>query len=121
MKVLVIDDQEDVRYIARLSLCRMGGMTVIEAKSGEEGVRLAREERPDAILLDLMMPGMDGPATLRALRGDVRTESIPIVFLTAAVRPADVQGLKDLGARGVILKPFDPTRLASQVCAILEA
>ena len=119
MKVLVIDDEEDVRYVARLSLGRVGGMTVLEATSGEEGVALARAERPDFILLDMMMPGMDGAATFRALRASEETAHIPVVFLTAKAMASEVQRLKNLGAKGVVLKPFDPMTLAEEIRAIL--
>ena len=119
-KVLVIDDEKDVRYIARISLGRIGNMTVIEAASGEEGIACAKSERPDFILLDMMMPGMDGVATFRALREDEETASIPVVFLTAVAEVADIQWLRELGARGVVLKPFDPITLASKVTAILD-
>jgi CheY-like chemotaxis protein len=119
VRVLVIDDEEDVRYVARLSLGRVGGMDVVEASSGEEGIARARTERPDFILLDMMMPGMDGAATFRALRAGEETASIPVVFLTAKAMASDVQQLKDLGARGVILKPFDPMTLADEIRAIL--
>jgi two-component system, OmpR family, alkaline phosphatase synthesis response regulator PhoP len=119
MKVLVIDDEEDVRYVARLSLGRVGGMNVLEASSGEEGIALARAERPDCILLDMMMPGMDGAATLRALAAEDETKDIPVVFLTAKAMTAEVQRMEVLGARGVILKPFDPMTLATEIRAIL--
>ena len=121
MKVLVIDDEEDVRYVARLSLGRVGGMTVVEATNGSEGITRARAEHPDFILLDMMMPGMDGAATFRALRADDATAQIPVVFLTAKAMAPEVQRLKDLGARGVILKPFDPMTLADEIRAILRA
>jgi two-component system OmpR family response regulator len=121
VKALVIDDEEDVRYVAQLSLGRVGGMTVLEATSGEEGLARAREERPDFILLDMMMPGMDGAATFRALRKGADTASIPVVFLTARAMASEVQSLKALGARGVVLKPFDPMTLAEEIRAILAA
>lgn len=120
-KVLVIDDEKDVRYVARISLGRLGKMIVIEASSGEEGIALAKSEHPDFILLDMMMPGMDGAATFLALREDEETASIPVVFLTAIAKCAEVQRLKDLGARGVVLKPFDPITLPSKVTALLDA
>ena len=119
MKVLVIDDEEDVRYVARLSLGRVGGMTVLEATNGEEGVDRARAEQPDFILLDMMMPGMDGAATFRALRDDAATAHIPVVFLTAKAMASEIRRLKALGATGVILKPFDPMTLAEEIRAIL--
>ena len=120
VKVLVVDDDVDVRYVARMSLSRVGKMTVIDAASGEEGIALAKSERPDCILLDMSMPGMDGAATFLALRKFEETASIPVVFLTARSMAADIQALKDLGARGVVHKPFDPTTLASQITAILD-
>lgn len=121
MKVLVIDDEEDVRYIAGISLGRVGGMTVVEAASGAEGVARARSERPDVILLDMMMPGMDGAATFRALHADAETTSIPVVFLTAKAMVSEVRRLEQLGARGVVLKPFDPMTLAKDIAAILTS
>ena len=111
MKVLVIDDEDDIRRIAMLSLVSVGGMEVAQASGGPEGIRMAREVRPDVILLDMMMPGMDGLATFRALRGDPETSEIPIVFLTAKAMTAEVDSLKALGARGVLIKPFDPMAL----------
>lgn len=120
MKVLVVDDEEDVRYVARMSLGRVGKMTVIEASNGEEGLARARSERPDFILLDMMMPGMDGAAMFRALLASEDTASIPVVFLTAKAMASEVERLKDLGARGVVLKPFNPMTLASDVVALLE-
>ena len=121
MKALVIDDEEDVRFVAQLSLGRVGGMTVVQATSGEEGVARARSERPDVILLDMMMPGMDGAATFRALQKARETAGIPVVFLTAKAMASEVQRLKDLGAKGVVLKPFDPMTLAAEIRAILAA
>lgn len=119
MKALIIDDEEDVRYVAHLSLGRVGGMTVIEAASGDEGVALACSERPDFILLDMMMPGMDGAATFRALRASAQTNDIPVVFLTAKAMTSEVRRLENLGAKGVVLKPFDPMTLASDIRTIL--
>ena len=121
MKVLVIDDEEDVRYVAQLSLGRIGGMTVVEASSGEEGVARARAEHPDFVLLDMMMPGMDGAATIRALHADAETAHIPVVFLTAKAMTSEVQRLKELGAKGVVLKPFNPMTLADEIRTILGA
>ncbi|HYC61814.1 MAG TPA: response regulator [Thermoanaerobaculia bacterium] len=121
MKVLVVDDEEDVRYVARMSLGRIGKMTVIEAASGDEAIALARSERPDVILLDMMMPGMNGTLTFAALRDDDETRAIPVVFLTARTSSDEAARLKMLGARGVVLKPFDPMTLARDVMALLES
>lgn len=121
MKVLVIDDEEDVRLVVQLSLGRVGGMTVVEARNGAEGVQRAIAERPDFILLDMMMPGMDGAATFRALKAEPETAQIPVVFLTAKAMASEVERLKALGAKGVVLKPFNPMSLAADVRAILGA
>ena len=118
--MLVIDDEEDVRYVTQLSLGRVGGMTVLEATNGAEGVARARVENPDCILLDMMMPGMDGADTFHALRRGAETAHIPVVFLTAAMA-SDVEHLKDLGAKGIVQKPFDPMTLAAEIRAILDA
>jgi two-component system, OmpR family, response regulator len=120
MKVLLIDDEDDIRRIARLSLARIGGMDVVDVSSGALGVETAARERPDAILLDVMMPSMDGPTTLGALRGDPLTAEIPVIFLTAKAMPTEVDRLKGLGALGVVVKPFDPMLLAQQVRALVE-
>jgi two-component system, OmpR family, alkaline phosphatase synthesis response regulator PhoP len=118
-KVLIIDDEEDVRFVVKVSLGRIGQMQVVEAMSGEEGVALAKTEQPEFILLDMMMPGMDGLATFRALRANPETASIPIVFLTAKAMASEVRRLESLGAKAVLLKPFDPLTLAKDITAIL--
>ena len=115
MRVLVVDDDDDVRTIARLSLSRLGGMTVLEARSGREAVGLAARERPDVVLLDVMMPELDGAGTLAALRAAEETRGIPVVFLTAKALPAEVERLKSLGAVDVLTKPFEPRELAAQL------
>ena len=119
MKVLVIDDEEDIRRIAHLALARVGKMEVVDAGSGPEGVRKAQEERPDAILLDVMMPGLDGPSTLAALRANPATAAIPVVFLTAKAMTAELERLRGLCPAGVLTKPFDPMTLASDLRAVL--
>jgi CheY-like chemotaxis protein len=121
MKVLIIDDEEDTRSIASMSLSILGGIDVVEAESGEEGIAKAEAEQPDAILLDMMMPVMDGENTLSALQSNAGTQKIPVIFLTAKAMSSEIERLKRMGAAGVLTKPFDPTVLASQVKAILEA
>jgi CheY-like chemotaxis protein len=121
MKVLIIDDEEDVRYIVQMSLGRVGEMNVVEATSGEEGIALAKSEKPTFILLDMMMPGMDGVSVFRALRASPETAEIPVVFLTAKAMVSEIQRLKELGAKGVVVKPFDPLTLARDIKAILSA
>jgi CheY-like chemotaxis protein len=120
VKVLIVDDEDDIRRIAKIALTRVGQMDVIEASSGIEGVRKAAEERPDVVLLDVMMPGLDGPSTLAALRSDAATALLPVVFLTAKAMASEVERLKGLGARGVLTKPFDPMTLASDLRTILK-
>jgi CheY-like chemotaxis protein len=120
MKVLIIDDDADIRIIASLSLGRAGGMEVIEAAGGAEGVRKAQEERPDVILLDMMMPTMDGSDTLAALRSQPATAETPVIFLTANAVGAEVERMKALGAAGVLIKPFDPRKLSGEVRALLK-
>jgi CheY-like chemotaxis protein len=96
MKVLIIDDEDDIRRVARLSLVKLGGLEVIEASNGPDGLRRAAEDRPDAILLDVMMPAMDGLHTLQALRADPATAAIPVVFLTAKALAPELGRLKAL-------------------------
>ncbi len=119
MKVLIIDDEDDIRRIACLSLSRVGKMEVVDASGGPEGVKKAASERPDAILLDVMMPGLDGPATLSALRSNPATAGIPVVFLTAKAMASEIERLLGLGARGVLTKPFDPMSLPQELLACL--
>jgi len=121
MKVLIIDDDADIRSIVRLSLSRLGGMEVVEAASGAEGVRKAQDEKPDGILLDMMMPAMDGSATLAALRAQPATATTPVIFLTAKAMRAEIERLRALGAAGVLIKPFDPRALPGEVRALLES
>ena len=119
MKVLVIDDDADIRRIAKLGLSRVGKMDVVDAGGGQDGLRLAKEARPEAIVLDVMMPGLDGPSTLAKLREDPETAGIPVVFLTAKAIPSEVERLRSLGAVGVLTKPFDPMTLARDLLAAL--
>lgn len=121
MKVLIIDDEDDIRQIAAMSLSLLGGMDVVEADCGKDGLAKAATERPDVILLDMMMPGMDGPATLQELRNTPDISMIPVIFLTARAMSQEVERIKKMGAAGILTKPFDPTALTGQVKAILEA
>jgi CheY-like chemotaxis protein len=121
MKVLIIDDEDDIRMISRLSLGRIGGMDVVEASSGVDGLTKAESEKPDAILLDVMMPLMDGPTMLGKLRENPATSAIPVVFLTAKAMASEIERLKSLGAAGVLTKPFDPMTLAEQFKTVLAS
>ncbi len=118
-RVLVVDDEPDIRSVAGLALDRVGGMDVMVAASGAEALQLAMASPPDAIVLDVMMPGMDGPATLEALRAEPATAEVPVVFLTAKAQAAELERLLALGADGVLAKPFDPMTLAAELVAVL--
>ena len=118
-KILIIDDEDDIREVAALSLETVAGWEVLVANSGAAGLERARIEKPDAILLDVMMPGMDGPTTFRELQKVPATSAIPVILLTAKVQSADQRRFADLGVRAVLTKPFDPLTLASQMEKIL--
>lgn len=118
--VLIVDDEDDIREVARLALEVVAGWTTHTAASGEEGQLLASSLQPDLILLDVMMPGLDGPATLRRLRSDPATASIPVVFLTAKTQSSDVEALEKIGALAVLAKPFDPLTLADSIAEIMD-
>jgi CheY-like chemotaxis protein len=119
VKVLIVDDDEDIRKVASLALSRLGGMEVAEASNGPDGIAAASAAKPDAILLDVMMPGMDGPAVLDRLKADPKTAGIPVIFLTAKAMGSEIARLRSLGAAGVLTKPFDPMSLAGQIRALL--
>lgn len=114
-RVLLVDDDDDIRCIAAMSLTRLGGMEVHQASSGAAGLEMARALLPDVILLDMMMPGMDGERALEHLRADPVTAAIPVVFMTAKVMHQEIARWLSLGAVGVIHKPFDPLTLHIQV------
>jgi len=117
--ILLIDDEDDIREVAAMSLETVAGWRVTCARSCAEGVKLAEDATPDAILLDVMMPDQDGPQTLRLLRQNAKTKSIPVLFLTAKVQPVERQRLKDIGASGTLAKPFDPMKLADEIAQTL--
>lgn len=119
-RVLYVEDEPDIQAVAKLALELVGGLTVKICSSGAEALSVAASFAPDMILLDVMMPGMDGPSTLKALRLEPALAAVPVAFMTAKVQPAEVAYYKSLGARDVIAKPFDPMALAGQVRAIWE-
>jgi len=118
-KILIIDDEDDIREVAALSLESVAGWDVVTANSGSQGLARAVEHQPDAILLDVMMPGMDGPTTFRELRKNPATEKIPVLLLTAKVQSSDQRRFADLGVESVLFKPFDPLTLADQISSVL--
>jgi CheY-like chemotaxis protein len=119
-RVLVVDDEESIREIAALSMQAVGGYQVSTASSGAEAVRLALAAPPDVILLDVMMPEVDGPTTVMRLQRDERTRGIDVILLTAKVHARDTARLGQIeGVSGIIAKPFDPMTLPRQVAEML--
>jgi CheY-like chemotaxis protein len=119
-RVLIVDDEDAIREIARLSMEVVGGYQVATASSGLEALDQAVADPPDAVLLDVMMPELDGPTTVARLQADPRTRGIGIVLLTAKVQPSELARFDEMaGVAGVIAKPFDPMALPGQVAEIL--
>lgn len=118
--ILIIDDEYDIRAVAELALKTVGGWQVSTAVSGNEGVAKASAQQPDVILLDVMMPDMDGIATFQALQANPRTQSIPVILLTAKAQAAEQRRFAELGVRAIITKPFKAMKLPAQVAAALN-
>jgi CheY-like chemotaxis protein len=117
--VLIVDDDKTIQEVAQMCLELVAGWNVEVASSGLEALRLSAANPPDAILLDVMMPSMDGPTTFTRLQADIRTRSVPVVLLTAKVQPAERRYWEQLGVAGVLAKPFDPLRLPGQIADLL--
>lgn len=118
--ILCVDDEEDILHVAQMALEVVGGLQVSTCSNGIDAVRDAAALQPDCILLDAMMPEMDGPTTLQQLRQEPETRDIPIIFMTARVQPKEVQEYLALGAIGVIPKPFDPMRVTDEIKRIWD-
>ncbi len=118
-RILIIDDDDYIRELTQVSLEIGAGWEVVGAGSGREGIAKAEAEPPDAILLDVMMPNMDGMDTLQALRGDAKMQHIPVIFFTAIDSDKRDKLAQTLGVAAVFDKPFDPITLASKVAAVL--
>jgi CheY-like chemotaxis protein len=116
--VLHVDDEPDIRQIVQMALGLLHGVTIHTADCGEQALELARDLRPDLLLLDVMMPGLDGPSTLARLRADPQLRAIPVIFMTAKAMPQEVARFRAMGAAGVIAKPFDPMQLGKQLLAL---
>jgi CheY-like chemotaxis protein len=114
-KILYVEDEPDIRTVACMALETIGGFTVLACTSGHEAIEAAPAFVPDLVLLDVMMPGIDGPATLEALRNLPVTAEVDMIFMTAKVQPHEVEHYRELGAVDVIAKPFDPMTLADQL------
>ncbi|MBC7999057.1 MAG: response regulator [Leptolyngbya sp.] len=119
-KVLLVDDDQHIRRICQVCLTKMGNWQVALAQSGYEGLDLARQDKPDVILLDVMMPGMDGPTTLLKLQEDPNLKDVPVILMTAKVQPQEVEQYTRLGATGVISKPFDPMTLTAEIQRLVD-
>ncbi|NER84891.1 MAG: response regulator [Leptolyngbya sp. SIO1D8] len=117
--VLIVDDEEDVREITKLGLEMGTDWTVMTANSGAEALKVAANKVPDVILLDMMMPDMDGRATLQHLKAEATTQDIPVILVTAKARKSNLEDFKELAVSGVVAKPFRPLKLAAEISKIL--
>jgi len=118
-RILIIDDEDDIREVAALSLEATAGWQILAARSGAEGIAIASAQHPDAILLDVMMPGVDGPSTFRLMQAIPAIAHIPVLLLTAKVQGIDQRRFAGLGVAAVLFKPFDPLTLAQQISEVL--
>lgn len=119
MRILLVDDDDGIREVAKASLELVGGYDVATASSGEQGIAMSRVDPPDAILLDVMMPGLDGPGTFARLQGQAATRHVPVVLLTAKTQEADRSRFAELGVAGFLAKPFNPMTLSREIAEIL--
>ena len=119
-RILIIDDDKDIREATQICLEILGEWEVISAASGKEGLVTAAAEQPDAILLDVMMPDMDGLTTFERLQDNPVTKNIPVILLTAKAQPAEKRHFTQLCVAGVITKPYDPFTLADQITKVLK-
>ncbi len=118
--ILIVDDEEDVRAIAKLGLEMGAGWNVLTASSGHEALNLAVNHNLDVILLDMMMPDMDGRATLQQLKANPATKKIPVILLTAKFQQSDRESFTDLDVAAIFAKPFRPLKLAEQISEVLS-
>ena len=117
-RILHVEDDPSIQAVAKLALEAVGGFQVLSCASGQAALDQLADFAPDCILLDVMRPGMDGPQTLAKIRQLVDIGQVPVAFMTAKVQPAEVAHYRELGAHDVIIKPFDPMQLASQIRTI---
>jgi CheY-like chemotaxis protein len=118
--IMLVEDEADIQQVAKLSLESFGSFNVHICSSGKEALEKAPEIMPDLIMLDVMMPGMDGLTTLQNLRKNPKTQHIPVIFMTAKAQPNEMKNYLESGAAGAISKPFDPIKLPQEVKAIWE-
>jgi two-component system OmpR family response regulator len=116
--LMYVDDDDDIREIVELALGLDGSMRVKSSSGGERALAEMREQLPDLVVLDVMMPGMDGPSILRRMRADPQLQHIPVIFMTAKANSQEAASFSELSAIGVIAKPFDPMALGAQVRAL---
>lgn len=119
-RVLIIDDEETIQTVVQFGIKLAAGWEVLTAGSGAQGIQTAQAEKLDVILLDVMMPEMDGIATFRVLQSRIETEQIPVILLTAKAQTAELQQFNELGVSGVITKPFNSLNLPEQISRILH-
>ena len=119
-RILLIDDEETIQEVVQVGIEIETGWQVSSASSGSEGIAVAASQQPDVILLDVMMPDMDGISTLSQLKANAKTQSIPVIFLTAKTQAADKNLFQSLGVVGIITKPFNSMTLASRIAQILQ-
>ncbi len=119
-RILIVDDDIGIRRIVQLTLNAIADWEVLLASSGSEGVAIAETELPDAILLDVMMPGMDGIETFIKMQANPNTKPIPIILLTAKTKVSEQQHFNNIAIAGVITKPFKAPQLVDQICSILN-
>lgn len=119
-RILIVDDEEDVRAITKMGLEMGAGWTVFTASSGQEAIAIASTQHPDVILLDVMMPDMDGYATLHQLKSNPLTQSIPVILATAKAQLSETKaGLTELGVAAIFAKPYRPLKLADQITSAI--
>ncbi|MDJ0734276.1 MAG: response regulator [Nostocaceae cyanobacterium] len=118
-RILVVDNEEYIQEVAKICLETVAGWEVLTAGSGKEGINKAEEFQPDAILLDVMMPDMDGPATFEKLQANPATQKIPVILLTAKIQASDRRRYAEMGLKSAIAKPFNPLELAGEVASVL--
>jgi len=119
-KILYVEDEVDIQLIVKIALCDIGDFTVEICSSGKEALQKINKFNPDLVLLDVMMPKMDGPETLRQLRKIEKFASIPVIFVTAKIQEQEINEYKKLGALDIVSKPFDPLTLAEQIKNMVE-
>lgn len=120
-EILYVDDEPDIREIVQMALGLVPTLSVNTADSGTRALQSMLASKPDLVLLDVMMPNMDGPTTLQRMRSAPELQAIPVIFMTAKAMPQEVARFRALGAAAVIAKPFDPMLLAEHVLSIWEA